>query len=960
MAKTKLRRAIYIGIGGTGIKTILKVKEHFLKSSNGQIPSMIKFLCIDTNSGDLDGRETDEVRLTELEKLHLSVSNPYAQYESGLNEGCYTWMPIENIPSISIISGTGAGQVRSNGRFILEYNQRKDQRISGRINSIYNSLINANNNNNDPNYDLLVTPKTDVYLVFSIAGGTGSGMFIQLASMIKELIPNCNLMVYAYAPSFFENVGVTWNIKHNAYGALLELDYCMQGNMPEYKNLSMGITDQLFDAVMYIDNKTHTDDGVELDSGFTFEEALENIGNALYLSAGQIGTNTASVVDNLRNAMNSGGYNHSCSRGNKLGWVSSAGVSQISCVDHADIESKIMLSSRNILCDLLNGTLHSIGGSTIQSWIDELDINESLGDSDGDKLIDRILPPSGFASPKSSALVVVDQNGVISGLTGFEEVNQRHIESIETNYQSILSEKETEFINKLETTLFPNSADTIGLIYLITIVRSLKAGVTASKRRLEEEIQSYITKTEKINKDIEDKVKEIQHEHNKLFLPANQNTIASCQDTIQANVIELFKNKCQIYRRREANKFYDDFMKILCSYVGDDNGYGKLYELKQHIEAAIERLNPNTGKLSDDTSRTGIDLSIFADKLPTAEAETHPIRDWNELYRNTNYTSLSDLANKQDWDSSIQRFYRQLYPASTSPIIIRILNQMNQKERIDYYQKALLCARPLFNVDNFGEIIKRDAFLFVSVPNEIDDSSFDKLKEEFIEAHKSDRGLAFIKHREGNKIIVYQQVGVIPAFYISGISYTKNNIRNTQSCEYKYREFMSTPNRTSYSPFTDVYFQNAYEKEGHSLDSMHNPQITFSMMELWIDCFIFGLIERKGSMYRMQYDGGILDYESTPVKRWKNLDISRNKAFAVFDEAVQVDNNFATFISNKIRAILSDTNNKENRSKYFGGGEEKENLYISKALIDLRSEEFSNIEVQQVLTRELNFLREHE
>ena len=41
MGKLKLRRTIYIGIGGTGIKTILKVKENFHKSCNGNTPSMI-------------------------------------------------------------------------------------------------------------------------------------------------------------------------------------------------------------------------------------------------------------------------------------------------------------------------------------------------------------------------------------------------------------------------------------------------------------------------------------------------------------------------------------------------------------------------------------------------------------------------------------------------------------------------------------------------------------------------------------------------------------------------------------------------------------------------------------------------------------------------------------------------------------------------------------------------------
>ena len=49
MDKIKLKKTLYIGLGGTGVATLLKVKKCFI-DSYGEIPPMIGFLAIDTDT----------------------------------------------------------------------------------------------------------------------------------------------------------------------------------------------------------------------------------------------------------------------------------------------------------------------------------------------------------------------------------------------------------------------------------------------------------------------------------------------------------------------------------------------------------------------------------------------------------------------------------------------------------------------------------------------------------------------------------------------------------------------------------------------------------------------------------------------------------------------------------------------------------------------------------------------
>ena len=65
-----MRRTIYVGIGGAGVKAIEEVKNLFIHH-NQVIPSEILFLGIDTNVYELT-----HLSISGVEKIHLNVTPP--------------------------------------------------------------------------------------------------------------------------------------------------------------------------------------------------------------------------------------------------------------------------------------------------------------------------------------------------------------------------------------------------------------------------------------------------------------------------------------------------------------------------------------------------------------------------------------------------------------------------------------------------------------------------------------------------------------------------------------------------------------------------------------------------------------------------------------------------------------------------------------------------------------------
>lgn len=76
---TKIRRSLFIGLGGTGMNALLHTKKMFY-DTYGEIPPMIGFLGIDTDGGvynkTIPAADGTAVSLSTSEQLPICVNGP--------------------------------------------------------------------------------------------------------------------------------------------------------------------------------------------------------------------------------------------------------------------------------------------------------------------------------------------------------------------------------------------------------------------------------------------------------------------------------------------------------------------------------------------------------------------------------------------------------------------------------------------------------------------------------------------------------------------------------------------------------------------------------------------------------------------------------------------------------------------------------------------------------------------
>ncbi len=255
-----LNPALIVGLGGTGKKALMNFKETFLTSpqirrayeQSGQtetsLPDFIDLLCIDTDIFDANQPEKEEeksaVKLSESEYHQINIQNA-GQITNNLDTDTYgylyEWFPQKLKTHIGQIS-QGAHQFRFTGRFgVFVDVQKIFMLLKSKISKI---MARGNVNQEDIIVPLtnkqgqILTP--EFYVVGSMCGGSGAGMFMDMAYLLKmayyqlsggkgkpsiigiELTPEAFTQI-AIDP----NVNSTGRIEGNGYASLAETYYFM-------------------------------------------------------------------------------------------------------------------------------------------------------------------------------------------------------------------------------------------------------------------------------------------------------------------------------------------------------------------------------------------------------------------------------------------------------------------------------------------------------------------------------------------------------------------------------------------------------------------------------------------------------------------------------------------------------------------------------------------------------------
>ena len=412
MAKT-VNPALFIGLGGTGHKVLLQVKEAVLKNY-GEVPKVIKILSLDTDVRELTSSGTEieynkkikdsnnevawqnvveNIKFDNREILPIPIKNPESIIDQ---ENIKSWIS----PKVTRISqsGSGAKQIRQMGRFSIFENYASEgirKNIKDKIDEIKNL-----ENLRGEGYDLGNSDfKPTIHLVCSPCGGTGAGTFIDIVTIIREIDDNIKINAYLMLPDFYSSYPMTESVVPNAYCTLKEIDHLMGRDRDDEKpwfnydvskpfevdytgqgsKFKFSVSSKFVDYIYLFDNYNAKKKYIAKDS-----DMHDRIARICYLLVSGTATSMDTMYSNDVDSL----YPSSAKFNYKRRNYSSMGISEII------LNRKFLkdLKKNQISRAILNAYAHAeqpLDNSVLNNFID---LNVWREDSGKDSLIDRLMP----------------------------------------------------------------------------------------------------------------------------------------------------------------------------------------------------------------------------------------------------------------------------------------------------------------------------------------------------------------------------------------------------------------------------------------------------------------------------------------------------------------------------------------------------------------------------------------
>lgn len=232
ISPVKGKAILFVGLGGTGADALLRIKNQ-IKSRmilprddkgviTADVPSNIAFLAIDSD-GDTERKTYGQVGFNEYGEDFQSIAvddlpSVIASIHTGSDTVIKSWFD----KGINAVAGkNGAGGIRQIGRLLLFKN------ISEVVGKIKNRIDDISDGTNG----------LWIFLVTGIAGGTGSGTFLDMAYLLRHVaknvafVANTQLFGYIVTPDVNERNGGDRDMLYsNGFACLKELDYWMSSD----------------------------------------------------------------------------------------------------------------------------------------------------------------------------------------------------------------------------------------------------------------------------------------------------------------------------------------------------------------------------------------------------------------------------------------------------------------------------------------------------------------------------------------------------------------------------------------------------------------------------------------------------------------------------------------------------------------------------------------------------------
>jgi hypothetical protein len=251
-----LRPTLFIGIGGTGMEVLMRVRRRILNTlwgGNGartRVDSLAEFpvaqfiqfdldtgAVIDSGRAQAEDLQFDQVKFTDEEKIVEAFDmDKYSRDDDALEKYPHIkeWLSLtpKKIRELGIDPSKGAGQIRAVSRLYLfdKYTKIRDK-IRLKLKTLKAGL---SHEQQLARLGLrMETNKFRIVVVGSVAGGTGSGAFLDMGLLARWLakseVGNADVELMLFLPTGYASANKE-RTEANGYAALMELESAMLGN----------------------------------------------------------------------------------------------------------------------------------------------------------------------------------------------------------------------------------------------------------------------------------------------------------------------------------------------------------------------------------------------------------------------------------------------------------------------------------------------------------------------------------------------------------------------------------------------------------------------------------------------------------------------------------------------------------------------------------------------------------
>lgn len=869
MKKTKIRRSLFIGLGGTGMRTLLHLKKMFI-DTYGEVPPMIGFLGVDTDEGEysnelplrdqstmgifpeentrvhVEGKaRATKVNLEPIEQMQITVEQPRQIYNARTKS--FSWLPKENLTALKSLK-KGAGQVRTNGRFAITANSKEVQeKIQDRLNEVANVTIVDN-----PYYELL-DADTDIYMIFSLGGGTGCGTFIDMAYLVRKISPNCKLAAYAVMPNVFRAkfLNEMGRVRPNAYGAILDLDWlmCMDWDskgitLPLQDGKSWTCQESPFDACIFIDNENRNHD-IYRDNA----QLEEMIALSLVTAVGELAKSSTSVLDNLAVSATQGTFDIE----HKRAWVSGMGI----CEAIIRTEELRKIYAHKAANYLINQMLNSPAdvNNEVMAWIDRIQIREH----EADQVIDFISDKTPYPMPEIDSADYKDpQSAVVSYLRSQEPDSEAMDAKLET-LKSRVAEELRLYVNE-------------------SLNRRQGMGVGATEevlKTIENEVKVYLSEMQKeknANSDdipqyqavVDSKAKSLEEESKSLITIHKQAALQDLAKAIKDNATNIAVLNWENSRRDRAITFYNDLLSRIQEHKS------RVAEIRQRLQNVADSSKKEIALihngLNSNVETFQYNLTSRVEGQTALDEEHILMADLLDALGNVRVYDFGSMETSTICQYILQYTYNLTRAKELANMDINdIMNVMSEQEFAELVRKLVAKSSPLLLHNYRGYKNGKPAINYYIGVSDFEKSRLKK--DDYFKKNIRDAAdVNFSRIGMRDRLIIFSQMSPIPPFAIDSID----------ECKEEYED----PQQT-----VSFHFDSRIKEEMKNLRYTIFPGIVEDdALSYWVKGLLFGMIKNEGGKYSVQ--------SKTKGSRlrhfWVNLCEDRDLAFKMFEESVDV------------------------------------------------------------------------